>query len=168
MSRLNCNNDNELQPINTFLKQILVNKGITRDTPELKAVEAYNNIQKPMIKDNSRAISLKNGTLFVNVREPIYAQHLNFQEPYLIEHVNKTIGVNIVKKIKFKLGEITKTDVYYDNKKTGDILLNIDVEANKEKNIAKIVENVEDDVLKSKLAKLFNSNIKALKYKNNP
>jgi predicted nucleic acid-binding Zn ribbon protein len=58
------------------------------------------------IAQNARPAAFKGKLLLVNVTNPIWIQHLQFEKSVIIKEINKSLEKNLVDDIKFQVGQI--------------------------------------------------------------
>lgn len=62
------------------------------------------------ISKNCRPERIKDGILFLKVSSPVWAQQLQFMKGMIIEKVNRFMGDNGVKELRFRVGKLGVTE----------------------------------------------------------
>ncbi len=97
--------DNKPTPIRYIIENIL--SGNERLRYEVKVREAlyrWSDITEEYVKAHTKAVYVKNRTLFVNTESSVLANELSLREKEYIEKLNAEAGIQVIKKIVFKSG----------------------------------------------------------------
>ncbi|MCK5085466.1 DUF721 domain-containing protein [Candidatus Parcubacteria bacterium] len=96
-----------LTSINSDLKKSIQKAGIGREMDAFQICEFWKKVIEDVfnreIAEKSQAIKYKNGTLTVAVLSSVLAQEFKFKEDEIKEEINKKVGHNAVRKIRFEL-----------------------------------------------------------------
>lgn len=79
---------------------------ISRVVAEADAVDLWPRVVDKEAGENSQAVIVKGGTLYVTVSSPVWAQQLSLKRRELVDSLNAALGGGeILKDIKFRSGE---------------------------------------------------------------
>lgn len=96
-----------LCPISGDLKKSINKAGISREIEAFQICELWKNIVEEIftkeVAEKTEAIKYKNGALTAAVLSSVLAQEFKFKEEEIKEEMNKKIGYNAVRKIKFEM-----------------------------------------------------------------
>lgn len=96
-----------LSPIGDYLKKSINKAGVGRQIEAAQVCqfweEAIKSIFDRDIVNKSQAVRFKNGTLTVAVLSSVLAQEFKFKEEEITGEINKRIGRNAVRRIRFEM-----------------------------------------------------------------
>ncbi len=96
-----------LNPIKRSLEKSISRAGIERQIEAVRICKCWQEVIEIIfskeISEKSRAIKFHNSALIVAVLNPVFAQEFKFKEDEIVEEINKKIGRNVVKKIRFEM-----------------------------------------------------------------
>ena len=96
-----------LHSIGGDLKKSISKAGISREIEAFQVCDFWQrviqNIFTKEVADKTRAIKYKNGALTVAVLSSVLAQEFKFKEEEIKEEINKKVGYNAVRKIRFEI-----------------------------------------------------------------
>ena len=83
--------------INAFLDKHGLKKGVNQNT----AIVLWNEVVGEKISKNTEPISVEHGTLTVSVSSSTWRQELVFKQQDIINQLNKKLGKNTIKEVRF-------------------------------------------------------------------
>jgi predicted nucleic acid-binding Zn ribbon protein len=96
-----------LTSINGDLKRSINKAGIDKQVKAAQVCQFWQETIKGIfgqkIAEKSQAIKFKNGALTVAVLSSVLAQEFKFKEDEIKGEINKKVGYNLVKKIRFEI-----------------------------------------------------------------
>lgn len=96
-----------LNPICDYLKKSVNKAGVDKQVQAAQICQFWQVAVSKMFNEGaakkSQAIRLRNSTLTVAVLNSVLAQEFKFKEGEIIEKLNKKVGGDIVKKIRFEI-----------------------------------------------------------------
>jgi len=96
-----------LNSIGGYLKKSINKAGINRQVEAAQICQfwqdAIESIFGKAVAEKSQAIKFKNGAITVAVLSSVLAQEFKFKEGEIKEEINKKVGYNLVRKIKFEI-----------------------------------------------------------------
>ena len=97
---------NGIFSIEEALSSVLSKSGLTDKSEYLKIYKIWPAIVGEKIAENTCLESVKRGTLFVNASSSAWMQELHFLKDMIIEKLEKELGEETVKDIRFKTGTV--------------------------------------------------------------
>jgi hypothetical protein len=76
------------------------------DTQMLKIWDCWENVIPSPVSENARPAAFRDSELIVHVGSSTWIQHLQFHKQDLIARLNKALGTDTIKTIKFKIGPL--------------------------------------------------------------
>ncbi len=98
--------DDNLIHIGDILGKTLNQFRPAKDTQMLKIWDIWDQAVGSPIAMNAKPESFKDGSLIVNVSSSSWIHQLKFLEKDMIANLNKMIGNNLIRNIRFKIGNI--------------------------------------------------------------
>jgi len=99
--------------IGELIGAILEKADKDKHRPEsIEAVASWQQIAGPRLARFSRAVSLRDGKLFVEVRSPAWKQELLLQKRKIVKKINSSFGKNIVSDMVINVRDF----IYVDGK----------------------------------------------------
>jgi predicted nucleic acid-binding Zn ribbon protein len=95
-----------------ILDRLTTNMGIAARLEHEKAVVLWEEAVGRNIARRARAVSIRNGILFVIVRNSAWLQELSLLREGIIEKLNSLIGKNVVREIVFRMGNPDKENAH--------------------------------------------------------
>ena len=89
------------ESIAEILFPILKKKGMLSQLEELKALLVWDEVVGKKIAKKTKPERIENGVLFIKTRGAAWRQELSFHKVQMIASLNKKLGNDIVKDIKF-------------------------------------------------------------------
>jgi predicted nucleic acid-binding Zn ribbon protein len=93
-------------PLGKILQQALKASRIDVDLDACKLWHYWKDIVGPAVAENARPEAIRGKSLLVNVSSAPWMQQLQFLKPELIEKLNETLGKEVVRDIRFKIGPV--------------------------------------------------------------
>ncbi len=85
------------QVLNIYLHKTGLAKGVTQNT----AIHIWPDVVGKAVAENTKAESVEHGVLMVRTTTPAWRQELQFQKQEILSKINKNIGKNTIKDIRF-------------------------------------------------------------------
>ncbi len=76
---------------------------ISKAIKACRAIEAWQGAVGEGVSKNSEAISVKKGTLFVEVKNSAWAQELSMLKPEIIRKINEKTGEKTISDLRFRV-----------------------------------------------------------------
>jgi predicted nucleic acid-binding Zn ribbon protein len=99
-----------LEPVGPLLQRLLRRLGLDRRLLEYRAVEAWPEVVGPVIAAQTRAVSVREGVLFVDVASSVWMQELGILRDSIVERLNARLGEPRVRKIVLSIARERKGD----------------------------------------------------------
>ncbi len=140
----------------------------------LKKVDPYKNIQQhrsflvwdeaagETIAKNARPESIDRGVLLIRVRNPGWSQQLSMMKPELKKKLNRKLGRNVIKDIRFRVGEIEELPLSQSKHEEPDDTVEVTAEVIKE--IESEVAKINDPVVREQVKKTLLAAARRSKY----
>ncbi|NOZ04604.1 MAG: DUF721 domain-containing protein [FCB group bacterium] len=90
-----------MQSIKQALDNFLKTAGIEKAVNQNLALVHWNAVVGPVIAQKTEAVSIEHGVLVVKTQSPTWRQELQFKKQEILMKLNKQLGKNIVKDIRF-------------------------------------------------------------------
>ncbi len=97
-----------------LIEEWMKKKGIYKSYKYRQAVECWSEVVGKKIAENSRAVKVESGVLWVKVRNSVWLQHLSMLKKQIMWKINEYTGYNSIRDIYFFQGNV---DEEYENKK---------------------------------------------------
>jgi predicted nucleic acid-binding Zn ribbon protein len=91
--------ESPLEPVGPLLAQILRRLGLDRRLEEYRAVTLWPEVVGPAIAAQARAVSIREGVLFVDVVSNVWMQELGLLRNGIVERLNARLGGPRVQRI---------------------------------------------------------------------
>jgi predicted nucleic acid-binding Zn ribbon protein len=88
-----------LEPVGPLLQRLLRRLGLDRRLEEYRAVETWPEVVGPVIAAQTKAVSVREGVLFVDVASSVWMQELGMLRDSIVERLNARLGGPRVRKI---------------------------------------------------------------------
>lgn len=99
--------DTSPSPVRDILDVILSrNERIRYEIKAREAVERWSEVAGEFGKGSTKAVHIKNRTLYVNTLSSALANELSLNEKKYVGKLNTALGVDVIKNIVFKTGDI--------------------------------------------------------------
>jgi predicted nucleic acid-binding Zn ribbon protein len=90
-----------LEKLNTSIQTFLENYGLKKGVKQNSAIIYWEEVVGRKISKNTEPQSVEHGTLTVSVSNPAWRQELIFKKKEIIKQLNKKIGENTIKELRF-------------------------------------------------------------------
>jgi len=88
-----------LEPLAQLLGDAMRSTGLGKRLQEYQAVEAWPEVVGELVAEHSKATSIREGTLFVDVTSSVWMQELQLLRGEIIERLNEYLGRSYVKQV---------------------------------------------------------------------
>lgn len=137
--------------IKDSLKKSIKKLGVEKELRERRIVQLWDKLRRGELIKNTKASSFKNGILFVTVSSSVWSQQLIFLKADLIKEINRELGGNYLKDVRFQCGIIENNyqgeDIDFGKKDWQEI--NLEQEEIEE--IGRISQEIKDERIRKKL-----------------
>jgi len=90
-----------LEKLNTTIEGFLESYGLKKGVKQNSAVLYWKEVVGEKISNNTEPQGVEHGTLTVSVSNPTWRQELVFKKKEIIKELNKKIGENTIKEVRF-------------------------------------------------------------------
>ena len=90
-----------MEKLNTSIQSFLENYGLKKGVKQNSAIVYWEGVVGHKISKNTEPQSVEHGTLTVSVSNPAWRQELVFKKEEIIKQLNKKIGENTIKELRF-------------------------------------------------------------------
>ena len=90
-----------MEKLNTSIQGFLESYGLKRGVKQNSALLHWDGVVGKKISQNTEPQSVEHGTLTVFVTNPAWRQELVFKKDQIIKKLNKKIGENTIKEVRF-------------------------------------------------------------------
>tara|TARA_Y100000768_G_C23886637_1_gene637950 strand:+ start:848 stop:1123 length:276 start_codon:yes stop_codon:yes gene_type:complete len=90
-----------LEKLNTSIQKFLENYGLKKGVKQNSAILYWEEVVGHKISKNTEPQSVEHGTLTISVSNPAWRQELVFKKEEIIKQLNKKIGENTIKELRF-------------------------------------------------------------------
>lgn len=152
-----------LEQVKEILPQMVNNLGINKNYKTQLAIFNWEKIVGKDIAAQSSPLSVEYNVLFISVNNSVWCHHLSMMKADIIFKVNQFVGEPLIKDIRFR--------TEYFKKKTNDEqqeieevniareLRKVRLDANEVNTAKQIVENVVEEKLQDKIAKIYQKHL---------
>ncbi len=146
-----------MEEIKNVIKSYVKDRNLRRYFDEQRAVEYYNTQIAEEIRSVSKAVTVKNRDLVVNVINPMVANNLTFLQHKIVEEINDFLKYKVINKLYFRIGDVEEE--YINLKDEENYIENEKISFGEAKKIVKMLndQNVSDKILRKELFRLFSS-----------
>ena len=88
-----------------LLGDVLASKGIPQSIKNCNTVLLWEKVVEGEVKKNTEALKVQNRTLYVMVKNSVWAQELTFLKKEIIKKMNEAAGFGAVADIRFRVGD---------------------------------------------------------------
>ncbi len=89
-------------PLGQILRQFLREEGLETPLNEYRAVSCWNEVMGEMVARYTTNVTIRNGILYVSLRNPSLRQNLLMNRSQIVQKINAHVGAQIVQNIVFK------------------------------------------------------------------
>ena len=90
-----------MEKLNTSIQNFLESYGLKKGVKQNSAILYWEEVVGKKISKNTKPQSVEHGTLTVSVSNPAWRQELVFKKEEIIKQLNKKIGENTIKEVRF-------------------------------------------------------------------
>jgi len=90
-----------VQTLKQVLNRYLYKTGLAKGIAQNSAITLWPEIVGKMVAKNATADEVEHGVLMVKTSTPAWRQELQFQKQDILKRINKQIGKNAIKDIRF-------------------------------------------------------------------
>ncbi len=90
-----------MQKLNSAIKIFLQKNGLDKGVNQNKSIELWPDIVGEKISKNTEPQSVESGTLIIKTKNSAWRQELIFKQSEILESINKKLGTNTIKAIRF-------------------------------------------------------------------
>ena len=90
-----------MQKLNSAIKNFLQKNGLEKGVNQNKSIELWPDIVGEKISKNTKAQAVESGTLIIKTKNSAWRQELVFKQSEILESINKKLGKNTIKAIRF-------------------------------------------------------------------
>lgn len=90
-----------MEKLNTTIESFLESYGLKKGVKQNSAVLYWKEVVGEKISNNTEPQGVEHGTLTVSVSNPTWRQELVFKKKEIIKELNKKIGENTIKEVRF-------------------------------------------------------------------
>ena len=90
-----------MQEIGKAIKGFLKNAGLEKGVNQNTAIHIWPRVVGRKVSENTEAQSVESGTLVVKTKNSAWRQELVFKQTEIIQGLNKELGKNTIKSIRF-------------------------------------------------------------------
>ena len=90
-----------MEKLNTSIQGFLESYGLKKGVKQNSALLHWDDVVGKKISQNTEPQNVEHGTLTVSVKNPAWRQELVFKKDQIIKKLNKKIGENTIKEVRF-------------------------------------------------------------------
>ena len=90
-----------MEKLNTSIQNFLESYGLKKGVKQNSAILYWEEVVGKKISKNTEPQRVEHGTLTVSVSNPAWRQELVFKKEEIIKQLNKKIGENTIKEVRF-------------------------------------------------------------------
>jgi len=90
-----------LEKLNLSIKNFLTNSGLEKGFNQQKAVTVWSRVVGKKIANNSKAEFVEFGVLTIKTSNSTWRNELQFNKKDIIKNLNKELGQNTIKELRF-------------------------------------------------------------------
>ena len=90
-----------MQKLNSAIKNFLEKNGLEKGVNQNKSIELWPEIVGEKISKNTEPQTVESGTLIIKTKNSAWRQELIFKQSEILESINKKLGKNTIKAIRF-------------------------------------------------------------------
>ena len=90
-----------MQKLNSAIKNFLQKNGLEKGVNQNKSIELWPDIVGEKISKNTEPQAGESGTLIIKTKNSAWRQELIFKQSEILESINKKLGKNTIKAIRF-------------------------------------------------------------------
>ena len=153
----------EPQSIKNILERVLRHDRMNDRIDECKALLLWDDVA-PNLASRTQAVGINRGRLSVNVADNVILHQLTLYKKKYMDKINLMMGKRVVRDIVFRMGKIEKREKAAENRDDYiGRLHSIELDSDEIEKIDDIVSQIEDEEIQNSLRKLFISQSKLTK-----
>ena len=90
-----------MEHIGGTLKKLIKKEGLENEINQQKAIDLWEEVVGPKIKENTEPIEVQFDVLIVKVKSSVWKQELQFQKDDIIESLNRKLIKTKIKDLRF-------------------------------------------------------------------
>ena len=90
-----------MEHIGGTLKKLIKKEGLENEINQQKAIDFWEEVVGPKIKENTEPIEVQFGVMTVKVKNSVWKQELQFQKNNIIKSLNKKLIKTMIKDLRF-------------------------------------------------------------------
>ena len=90
-----------MRQINTVIDSFLVKTGLSKGVGQQKALEVWEEVVGKKISENTEALSVNHGVLYIKTHSSAWAQELQLKKKEIILKINKKLKKKIITDLRF-------------------------------------------------------------------
>ena len=90
-----------MEHIGGTLKKLIKKEGLENEINQQKAIDLWEEVVGPKIKENTEPIEVQFGVMIVKVKSSVWKQELQFQKDDIIESLNRKLIKTKIKDLRF-------------------------------------------------------------------
>ncbi len=98
-----------MKAVGNSIKKVLMTHNLWNGYQQYLLVQSWPDIVGEKMSEVSNADRVINSTMYVIVKDSVWAHHLSFMKRDIINKINAYAGSNVVNDIYFKIGELDKS-----------------------------------------------------------
>ncbi|MFO7818699.1 MAG: DUF721 domain-containing protein [Halanaerobacter sp.] len=152
------------ESIDELLDKTLRNLGISKKIKKTQILNTWSQVIGEEIKEHTEAKYFDRGTLFVNVDNSSWAHQLLFMKENLITKINKKLKEELLREIRFKVGNISDKDYDFSKAKRNE-KKKVNLNQREEEKLKQTANCINDDKLRKKFLNLLTESKKTNKWR---
>lgn len=152
-----------MEQVKEILPQMVSSLGINKNYKTQLAIFNWEKIVGKDIAAQSSPLSVEYNVLFISVNNSVWCHHLSMMKADIIFKVNQFVGEPLIKDIRFRT-EYFKNKTNDDEQEVEEVniareLRKVKLDANEVNSAKQLVENVVEEKLQDKIAKLYQKHL---------
>ena len=90
-----------MEHISGTLKKLIKKEGLENEINQQKAIDLWEEVVGPKIKDNTEPIEVQFGVMTVKTKNSVWKQELQIQKANIIKSLNKKLIKTTIKDLRF-------------------------------------------------------------------
>ena len=90
-----------MQKLDSAIKRFLQKNGLEKGVNQNKSIELWPDIVGQKISKNTEPQAVESGTLIIKAKNSAWRQELVFKQSEILKSINKKLGKNTIKAIRF-------------------------------------------------------------------
>ncbi len=98
------------EPVHAVLERLLGSLNLGLKVKQYRIWDVWNSVVGEAIARQAQPQQMRAMVLWVTVTNSTWMQQLEFMKRQIIERINQRIGEQVIRDIRFRIGEITRTE----------------------------------------------------------